>query len=86
MLLSATMLLGFGWLAFPSNVQMIWAMFAQAILFSLAFSLIVVDLMRLWKTQGFMPHWYVLVFVPIWVAIALVNVQKVYDCMPVAGQ
>ncbi|MBS0995479.1 hypothetical protein [Gluconobacter cerinus] len=86
MVLSATMLLGFGWLLFPLDVQMVWTMLAQAILFSLAISVLVMDGMRLWKTKGFMPRWYVFVFVPVWVAVGLINLRNAYDCMRAAGQ
>ncbi|QEH97853.1 hypothetical protein [Gluconobacter thailandicus] len=86
MVLSATMLLGFGWLLFPLDVQMVWTMLAQAILFSLAISVLVVDVMRLWKTKAFMPRRHVLVFVPVWVAIGLINLRNAYDCMRAAGQ
>ncbi|MEN3177179.1 hypothetical protein ABDK75_14445 [Gluconobacter sp. OJA] len=86
MVLSATMLLGFGWFLFPLDVQMVWTMLAQAILFSLAISVLVMDVMRLWKTNAFMPRWHVLVFVPVWVAVGLFNLRNAYDCMKAAGQ
>ncbi|KXV41478.1 hypothetical protein AD942_02180 [Gluconobacter japonicus] len=86
MVLSATMLLGFGWMVFPFDIQMVWTMLAQAILFSLATSVLVVDVMRLLKTNAFMPRWHVLVFVPVWVAVGLFNLRNAYDCMKAAGQ
>ncbi|MBF0871632.1 hypothetical protein [Gluconobacter japonicus] len=86
MVLSATMLLGFGWLLFPLDVQMVWTMLAQAILFSLAISVLVMDVIRLLKTNAFMPRWHVLVFVPVWVAVGLINLRNAYDCMKAAGQ
>ena len=82
----ATMLPGFGWLVFPFDIQMVWTMLAQAILFSLGITVLFVDIMRLWKTKAFMPRWYVVVFVPLWIAIGLVNLQKAYDCTRAAGQ
>ncbi|MEN3168447.1 hypothetical protein [Gluconobacter sp. OJB] len=86
MVLSATMLLGFGWFLFPLDVRMVWTMLAQAILFSLAISVLVMDVMRLLKTNAFMPRWHVLVFVPVWVAVGLFNLRNAYDCMKAAGQ
>ena len=86
MVLSATMLLGFGWMVLPFDIQMVWTMLAQAILFSLAISVLVMDVMRVWKTNAFMPRWPVLVFVPVWVAVGLFNLRNAYDCMKAAGQ
>nr|WP_231875124.1 hypothetical protein [Gluconobacter thailandicus] len=86
MVFAGTLVLGFGWTVFPFDIQMVWTMVAQAILFSLALSVLGMDLRRLWKTKAFMPRWYVPVFVPVWVAIGLADLQKAYECMRVAGQ
>ncbi|WP_317215958.1 hypothetical protein [Gluconobacter sp. GP1] len=86
MVFAGTLVLGFGWMVFPFDIQMVWTMFAQAILFSLALSVLGMDLRRLWKTKAFMPRWYVPVFVPVWVAIGLADLQKASECMRMAGQ
>ncbi len=86
MVFAGTLVLGFGWMVFPFDIQMVWTMVAQAILFSLALSVLGMDLRRLWKTKAFMPRWHVLVFVPVWVAVGLFNLRNAYDCMKAAGQ